>query len=164
MKSFQKALVIGAGGAARAVCHTLCTQGFRNLAILNRTPERAGRLSEELKSAHNLKNDVPVFSLSRFSGLLVPSTLVVQTTSVGLHGEDSPVALPAELPAGCFLSELIYGRETPLMKAFTNGGQVQDGLGMLCGQGAASLALWLNRNPDEIPLQLMVETARSVLV
>jgi len=87
---------------------------------------------------------------------------VVQTTSVGLEGDLSPVPLPESLPTGVLLSELIYARTTALMACFQElGGEVQDGLGMLCAQGAESLALWLGLEFEEIPLQMMLEVARE---
>jgi len=161
-RCFERAVVIGAGGAARAVCYTLLTQGVSRLALLNRTLSRAEALRSELSSATPDGGRIEVFSLDRFPELLQSNTLVVQTTSVGLEGDLSPVPLPESLPTGVLLSELIYARTTALMACFQElGGEVQDGLGMLCAQGAESLALWLGLEFEEIPLQMMLEVARE---
>ncbi|MFA5507951.1 MAG: shikimate dehydrogenase [Vulcanimicrobiota bacterium] len=157
---FQRAVVLGAGGASRAVCHTLMANGVEELVLLNRTPEKARRLKDELPSPERVRID----SLSRFSSYLQDNTLVVQTTSVGLKGQESPVPLPQGWPDGCVLSELIYGRPTELLKRVRSlDGLAQDGLGMLCGQAAESLAIWTGRPVTEIPLEKMIEAARKKL-
>lgn len=157
---FEKAVVIGAGGASRAICHTLVAEGLSELVLLNRTTAKAHQLREELPSGTVVKID----GLDSFSAHLQPETLVVQTTSVGLKDGGSPVPLPEVWPEGCFLSELIYGRQTRLMSHVLNlGGEVQDGLGMLCGQAAESLALWTERPVSEVPFDEMVKAARKRL-
>ena len=157
---FEKAIVIGAGGASRAICHTLMDNGLSKLVLLNRTTAKAHLLRDELPSGDAVKID----GLDSFARHLEPDTLVVQTTSVGLKDSSSPVPLPESWPEGCFLSELIYGRQTSLMTHVLGlGGEVQDGLGMLCGQAAESLALWTERALSEIPFDEMVKAARKRL-
>lgn len=161
-QAFQGAIVIGAGGAARAVCHTLLMHGISRLRLLNRTEEKARALVEELRKAYPGQNDVRAAKLTEFAELLERETLVVQTTSVGMKGEGSPVKLPDFWPQGSYLSELIYGRTTPLMKTvLQHGGACQDGLGMLCGQAAESLAGWLGVPFEEIPIDAMMKAARE---
>lgn len=164
VESFKQACVIGAGGAARAICHTLCQKGLGKIHILNRTATKADILAQELRNAHSQVAEIFTAPPTNFRSAIEENTLVVQTTSVGLKGEASPVDLPSKLPPNLFLSELIYGRTTPLMKRFQElGGAAQDGLGMLCGQAALSLSLWLQKEPAEIPLHLMIEEARRHL-
>jgi shikimate dehydrogenase len=158
--TIEKALVIGAGGAARAVCHTLVERGVRQLILLNRTMSNAEKLSKELPDDVDTKVD----DLASFPRHLAPATLVVQTSSVGLKDDRSPVPLPSVWPDGCCLSELIYGRETSLLKRVRAlGGSAQDGLGMLCGQAAESLALWTGRAVEEVPFGHMMRVARRRL-
>jgi shikimate dehydrogenase len=157
---FEKAVVIGAGGASRAICHTLIDNGLSELVLLNRTAATAQRLGDELTPGAVVKID----GLDSFVRHLGPDTLVVQTTSVGLKDAGSPVPLPEVWPEGCYLSELIYGRQTLLMShVLSLGGQVQDGLGMLCGQAAESLSLWTERPLSDIPFDEMVRSARKRL-
>lgn len=159
----EKSLVIGAGGATRAICHTLLSQGGRSLKILNRTQSKAEALRDELLQ-HYPDAEIEVRPLSHFCSLLEGHGLVVQTTSVGLHDDKSPVPLPSQWPQKTFLSELIYGRTTSLMKRASElGAPVQDGLGMLCGQAALSLSLWLGKEPSQIPLESMLAAARAVV-
>ena len=157
---FERAVVIGAGGASRAVCHTLLQKGFRQLVLLNRTPSKAEALRDELKGLAAADVSLEVSSLEDCSAHLQARTLLVQTTSVGLNDDRSPVPLPMTWPEGALLSELIYGHETALLRKVRElGGAHQDGLGMLCGQAAESLALWLNRSVEEIPMSLMQQVA-----
>ena len=159
----ENALVIGAGGATRAICHTLLSQGGRSLKILNRTLSKAEALKDELLN-HYPDAEVEVRPLTDFCALLDGQGLVVQTTSVGLHDEKSPVPLPSQWPENTFLSELIYGRTTALTRRASElGATVQDGLGMLCGQAALSLSIWLEREPSDIPLNSMLSAARAVV-
>ena len=158
--TFSKGLVIGSGGAARAVCHTLVAQGVSELVLLNRTAANAQKLKDELPN----QVKVTVEELACFRAHLSDGTLVVQTSSVGLKDETTPVPLPCEWPDRCYLSELIYGRETSLLRSVRAlGGAAQDGLGMLCGQAAHSLALWTGRSIEEIPFDEMLRTARRCL-
>lgn len=162
-REFERALVIGAGGASRAVCHTLLEQGLFELCLFNRTADRAEELAHALRQNHPDAH-IECRSLSKFAAEVGEQSLVVQTTSLGLHGEGSPVELPGTLPTGVLLSELIYGRVTPLMKAWREqGGEAVDGLGMLVGQAAEALAVWLQRPPSEIPYEVMLGAARKRL-
>jgi shikimate dehydrogenase len=164
VRAFEKAVVIGAGGAARAICHTLVEKGIGTIVLLNRTESRAQELKAELLSVGSEACAVNVHGLEAFPHQLEPNMLVVQTTSVGLLEGDCPVPLPASVPGDVVLSELIYGRVTPLMDHFQKlGVKVQDGLGMLVGQGAESLALWLGLESSEVPRSAMMESAQRFL-
>ena len=117
----ERALVLGAGGASRAVCHTLLSHGIEELVVLNRSVEKCETLVAELAASYpgaNLRSG----PLCDFSEALGENTLIVQTTSVGLKGEASPVEVPQNLPSELLFSELIYGRVTPLMRAFQQRG------------------------------------------
>jgi shikimate dehydrogenase len=131
------------------------------LTILNRTPERAHQLAEALTTGYGGR--VLVDGLEGWDQRLTPGCLVVQTTSAALR-EGSAVPLPSFWPPGAVLSELIYGRQTPLAAAVSAlGGRVQDGLPMLIHQAAESLAIWLQRPLQEIPVDSMLRAARRRL-
>lgn len=155
-----KAVVLGAGGAARAVVYTLAQHRVPEIVVLNRTLARAEVLATEfLTYALTRTYAAPLCELEQH---LTPGCLMVQTTSAGLHDEASPVPVPRAWPQGALLSELIYGRETPLAAAVRQlGGEVQDGLPMLVYQAAESLSLWLDRPLEEIPSDLMMAAARA---
>lgn len=157
VEDFDRAFIIGAGGAARAIGHTLVEAGMSEIRVFNRSQENGKALAQELGTG---SFEVSVCELSSFEEQLRPKTLVVQTTSVGLQDDQSPLHPLQNWPSGCFLSELIYGKETELMRQVSAlGGRCKDGLGMLCGQAAHSLALWLDLPFEAIPLKAMQEVA-----
>ena len=143
----RTALVLGAGGAARAVVWALREAGVA-VRVWNRTAERAEALAAEL-------------GVER-AGSPEPAELVANATSVGLAGEDERTvleALPlAEPPA--LLVDLVYGDDpTALCRwAARGGGRVVDGLEVLVRQGARSLERWTRR---PAPLAVMRAAARS---
>jgi shikimate dehydrogenase len=125
-----RALVLGAGGAARAVAWALRERGA-DVAVWNRTRDRAAQLAEALGV--------------RLSERGEPADILVNATSVGLDGED-PVR---ELPLGDadVVVDLVYAREpTPLVRwARARDMRVVDGLEILLAQGARSFELWTSR-------------------
>jgi len=139
----RRAVVLGAGGSARAVVYGLCERGAR-VCVLNRTPERAEALAAEL-GAHEAG---PLEALARTS-----YDVLIQTTSVGLSGDASPV--PAEaLRAGTVVMDAVYEPErTRLLRdAETRGARVVPGKWMLLHQAGEQFALWTGR---AAPLEVM---------
>jgi shikimate dehydrogenase len=141
----RRVLVLGAGGAGRAAVWALRDAGAE-VAVWNRTPERARKLAGEMGVGHA---EQP----SR------PADVLVNATSIGLHGEDLPVELGPE-PAGVVL-DLVYGAEpTALCRwAAAQGARVTEGLEVLVRQGARSLERWTGR---AAPLDAMRRAARDV--
>lgn len=142
--------VLGAGGAARAVCWALRKNAnVSEIWIVNRSPERARDLVQRF--------DVKLGGREQ----LVQCQLIVNCTSAGLHDGDSPIA-DEWLPQGANLYDLIYNPpETRLMKAVRQrGGTAVNGLGMLVRQAAASFEVWTGRQP---PLDLMFQAAEDAL-
>jgi shikimate dehydrogenase len=153
----QNALVIGAGGAARAVAYALAESGA-SVAIANRTLAAADELCRILRrglphadvTAHPFPQAVSV--------LAVEAGLIVNTTSLGLHGDSDPLPWDPAVPfrPGQVVYDLIYNVRTPLLKlAGAAGAQAIDGLGMLVHQGARSAALWTGQ--DESVLARIME-------
>jgi shikimate dehydrogenase len=136
-------LLIGAGGAGRAVAWALAGRGAR-LSVANRTPERAAELGRPVPFASD--------ALDRAAGR---SALVVNATSLGLGADDPPPELPlAGLGPGQVVCDLVYrpGGTPWLAAAGARGARTVDGLGMLLHQGAAAFARWTGREP---PLEVM---------
>jgi len=144
----KTAVVIGAGGAARAVCYQLASDHVRELIILNRTPERAETLSR------SISRGFPRCGV-RFAGLqdshasdaIRTAGFIVNTTSCGMWPkvQDVPVELTGDL-AGKTVMDVVYN---PLATQFLRqaqvcGAEIIDGLDMLIYQGAAALQRWLN--------------------
>jgi shikimate dehydrogenase len=135
-------VVLGAGGAARAVCWALRRAGAR-VAVWNRTPGRARQLAEELDLESFLTDDLLPNAIWGSSGL-------VNTTSVGLERPDESPLTPDLLPAGGevdapWVCDIVYRPlETKLLRDARAAGMISvDGLGMLVHQGALALELWL---------------------
>jgi shikimate dehydrogenase len=146
--SGTSAVVLGAGGSARAVVWALVQAGA-DVQVWNRTPERAERLCAEIGG----------------SAVQAPPSaadLLVNTTSVGLHGEDPFKALPLKVDAmdgyPC-LVDLVYGSgPTALVSAaLAAGATVVDGLEILVRQGARSFERWTGR---AAPLDVLRAAAR----
>lgn len=138
-----EALLIGGGGAARAVAFALRSRGAR-LRVANRTPERAAELGEP----------VP-FAPEALAVAAAESALVVNATSLGLHGAAPPPELPlASLGPGQVVADIVYrpGGTPWLAAAAARGARPVDGLGMLLHQGAAAFSQWTGQEP---PLDAM---------
>jgi shikimate dehydrogenase len=141
----RRVLVLGAGGAGRAAVWALRDAGAE-VAVWNRTTERARELAAEMGVAHAERPNHP-------------ADILVNATSLGLQGEDLPAELGPE-PAGVVL-DLVYGDEpTALCRwAEASGARVVDGLEVLVRQGARSLERWTG---SPAPLDAMRRAARDV--
>lgn len=143
-KGLMKAIVFGAGGAARGVVSGLVARGVPRIVILNRTAEKAERLAGEIPGPLEGK---PLTAW----GLSAPSAgLVVNTTTIGMHGtsfDDIDLGL---LPAGALVSDIVYTPlETPLLRdAKARGLKTADGLGMLLHQAVPGFEAWFGVRPE----------------
>lgn len=150
----SSALVLGAGGAARAVAVALRTDGIDPVRIANRTPARAGALVSALSDT-GLRG-IETVNWEDIPTVMGDVELVVNATSIGWHDDDIPIAaeLLESLPSGACVFDLTY-RDTALIRAARERGiAVADGLGMLIHQGARSLELWTGRSA---PIEVMRE-------
>jgi shikimate dehydrogenase len=146
----KRALVLGAGGAARAIVWALVREDAE-VAVWNRTALRSQHLSEELGGEAIVDPDQAAFEL------------IVNSTAVGLHGEDPFAELP--LNQAAFTPEqtvvdMVYGSgPTALLRAAGQAGAtVVDGIEVLVQQGALSLEIWTGR---PAPLETMRAAARQ---
>jgi shikimate dehydrogenase len=150
----ERALVLGAGGSARAVVWALVREGAA-VEIWNRTPERAERLADELGAAP-LRAEAELPSRE--------FRLLVNCTSVGLDPAGSDLErlhlAPGGIGPGQVVVDLPYGAaDTELARtARARGATVVDGSEVLVRQGAASFRIWTGVDP---PLDVMREAARG---
>lgn len=157
-----KALVLGAGGAARAAIWALRTEGAV-VDIWNRTATRAQALHLELGGSGQAV-DVEVGAEGTVALDQGVYGLIVNTTSVGLRGEDPFAELPL-IPdgfvAGAVVADMVYGEgpSTLLRAAEAAGAQTVDGIEILVQQGALSFEIWTGRKP---PLDVMRAAAYSL--
>jgi shikimate dehydrogenase len=150
-------VVLGAGGAARAVVAALTDAGAR-IALCNRNRERAAALVRELAPGARLLSDP-----SDLARAVTEAQLLVQTTSVGMAGATPGSPLPAGvLPRSGAVVDLVYRPAlTPLLAAAAAAGlATQNGLPMLVHQGAAAFELWTG---EVAPLALMRSAAEAAL-
>jgi shikimate dehydrogenase len=139
----KSALVIGAGGASRAVLLALIDAGFVRIALLNRTPARA----EDL--ARHFGGSVEAGGLEGLGEALAQADLVVNATSAGLH-DAAGLAVPwhaAKMSA--IVTDLVY---VPLVTPFLQGAlqrglKVVDGIGMLLHQAVPGFERWFGVRP-----------------
>lgn len=141
------AVVLGAGGAARAVLFGLLKRGFAPIYLVNRTIERAEALVERFG------NGVKATSWQQVEGFLGEAKLLVNTTTLGMAGTDSPNLDLAALPDDAIVNDLVYvPLETPLLAAArARGLSAVDGLGMLLHQAVPGFERWFGVRPIVTP-------------
>lgn len=156
----MSALVLGAGGSARAVVWALREAGAREVSIWNRTPERAASLARDLGGRAVARPE--------------PADLLVNCTSVGLEPEPTDLRQSATEPQGLNLLALTFDQvgnyshvvdlvyrssPTPLLAAaHAHGARTVEGLEILLAQGALSFELWTGVEP---PLEVMRRALRG---
>ncbi len=161
-----RTLVIGSGGASRAVCVALLQAGVLRLSVANRSPERAEALVWRLSSAFPGRAIEPLpFDAGVFRDLLGSTDLLVNTTSIGMAHGPSPDGAPVPVDAigpGLVVYDLVYNpAETPLLRAARMAGaRPVEGLPMLIYQGAASFTRWTG---VQAPLEVMFAHGRRAL-
>ena len=139
--SAGQAVLLGAGGAARAVGMALLTSGVPGLRLVNRGTERAEGLARELRT---VGPPVEVAAWAERDAALAGAALLVNCTSLGMAGQP-PLDLRLDaLPEGAIVADLVYvPLETPLLAAARRRGhQAVDGLGMLLHQAVPGFAHW----------------------
>ena len=155
-----RALVVGAGGAARAVAYALATAGAERIYVTNRTPSRAARLAAELASF----GDVRVVGDGEVEIVGRSCRLLVNATSVGMAGTgtEHDLPLPADaLPADGAVIDIVYRpAQTPLLRLAAQRGLIaQNGVAMLVHQGAAAFEQWTGRAAPIDAMRTALEAA-----
>jgi shikimate dehydrogenase len=143
-------MLLGAGGAARAVLYALIEQRAKRIYLVNRTAHKAQELAALWRGSPDAPTPTAMgFSDPLFSERLQECDLLVNSTSVGLSSQDPPLFDYQLLPATIRVCDLIYEpRLTPLLKAAEERGCLTiNGLGMLIHQGALSFEIWTGRKP-----------------
>jgi shikimate dehydrogenase len=148
----RNAIVLGAGGGARAVVFGLITEGFQRIVVFNRHLHRAEGLVKHFgRSAAHMELRAMPWHESIIEAELAKTKLLINATSIGLATDASPI--PAEIiPPELLILDLIYNRTRLLRDAEAAGSQVMDGELMLLHQGAAAFTLWTGQ---PAPLELM---------
>lgn len=141
------ALVLGAGGAARAVVVALLEEGAPEIRLTNRTRERADALAEEFGPR------VKVVDWARRNEAMAGVSLLVNTTTQGMHGQPPLEVALDDLPRAAMVSDAVYvPLETPLIAAARHRGhRVVNGLGMLLNQARPAFEAWFGVMPEITP-------------
>ncbi len=146
------AVVLGAGGGARAVVYGLITEGFQRIVVFNRHLHRAEAMVKHFgRTAAHMELRAMPWHESIIEAELAKAKVLINATSIGLTSDETPV--PAEiLPPELMVLDLIYNRTRLLQDAEAAGATIQDGEAMLLNQGAAAFTLWTGQ---PAPLELM---------
>ena len=152
--SNKKAVVLGAGGAARAVVFSLAEGGCSKISIFNRNKNRALNLKNCFqKYFPNCKIEIYYFQVNDLQKEINKANLLINTTPLGswYFPGQNPISKEINLPLFLIVYDLIYYPEkTPLLKfAETNGNRILNGKEMLVYQAAESFYLWTGIYPEE---------------
>ena len=154
----RHAVVLGAGGGARAVVYGLIREGFQRVIVFNRHLHRAESLVKHFgRSASHMDLRAMPWHESIIESELAKTKVLVNATSIGLSGDETPV--PAEiLTSELFVLDLIYAKTRLLRDAASAGAATADGETMLLHQGAASFTLWTGQ---PAPLDVMAAALKQ---
>jgi shikimate dehydrogenase len=150
----EDALVLGAGGSARGVVFGLIERGIKRIYLANRTVERVRALVDQFGTS------VCPVAWDAVGDLLPRTALLVNTTSLGMHGQPALEIDAGLLPSHAVVADLVYvPLETPLLAAArARGLKTADGLGMLLYQAVRGFELWFGQRPEVTPgLRAVVE-------
>lgn len=154
----SRVLILGAGGAARAVAFQLALSGAK-VTIANRTAQRAYSLAENVSSVGEAKGT----GLEDIQELATQSNIVINTTSVGMHPDIDKTPITADMMRpGLVVFDIVYNplKTRLLIDAEKAGAITIDGLKMLVLQGAESFRIWTGVKP---PVKVMERAARTAL-
>ncbi|MGG3450927.1 shikimate dehydrogenase [Domibacillus aminovorans] len=152
----KRILIIGAGGAARAIYYTLGQQGAKQVDIANRTLDNALQLKERCPYLV----ETAAFTIEEAEKNLANYDIIIQTTSIGMSPKvnASPIQL-TNIRSAAFLSDIIYNpAETLIMKeAREHGARVQNGMKMFAYQGALAFEKWTGTFADPKRMMKIVQ-------
>ena len=152
-RGLESAIVLGAGGAARAVVYALVTREVQRIYVINRNPARA----EALKAKFGAR--VVVAGWDETTGLMGGAGLLVNTTPLGMTGQP-PLEINLRCPPSLVVADIVYDPLVTklLATARERGLRTADGLGMLLHQAVRGFELWFGVKPEVTPeLRALVE-------
>lgn len=139
----DRAVVLGAGGASRAVIQAIRDRGVGEIHVVNRTPKRARELADRFGPSVHAHGMAALREVSKGAGLFV------NTTSLGMAGEAAPAIDFSPLAVGAVVTDIVYvPLVTPILKqAAEQGFTTVDGLGMLLHQAVPGFEKWFGVRP-----------------
>ena len=155
------AVVLGAGGAARAVVVALALSGLDLITIANRTGWKAIQFEKNLATISETEISAVDLASNQLNSAIRSADLLVNTTSVGMQETDQLLIDPDSLNPGTIVYEIVYTPpETPLLRvAREKGCQTIGGIGMLVHQGAIAFEKWIGIVPNVETMRIALEQA-----
>jgi shikimate dehydrogenase len=153
-QGLDDAIVLGAGGASRAIVYGLLSRGVKTIRLANRTFARAEKMRERFGQC------VKPVTWDEVGGLLAGAGLLVNTTSLGMKGQPALDLRLEDLHKSAVVADIVYSPLiTPLLREAKDLGlRHADGLGMLLHQAVRGFSLWFGVTPEVTPeLRAMVE-------
>ncbi len=155
-------LVLGAGGAGRAVALTCADQGAASVLLADIDTARAEKVATEIAAlAANCNTEILPALPSSWPGAASRADLVVQATPVGMNPSDKSLLPASAFRKGQIALDMIYMfPDTDFMRSATSGGaKAINGLGMLLHQGARAFEIWTGKQPPTDAMRTALETA-----
>jgi shikimate dehydrogenase len=152
-RGLESAIVLGAGGGARAAVFALIAREVQRIYVINRTPERAEALKKQFGAR------VYPAGWDETTGLLGGAGLLVNTTTLGMSGQP-PLEINLRCPASLVVADMVYDPLVTglLAAAREHGLRTADGLGMLLHQAVRGFELWFGVRPEVTPeLRALIE-------
>ncbi len=140
-------LLLGSGGAARAIAHTFAPE-VKRMMIINRTPSEAQRLKRTLNRSYRSKVTSTGLTPLRLKEFVDKADLIVNASSMGMKGVNDPPIRRSWLHPNQVVFDIVYNPPLTMLlrNARSAGAQTINGLEMLLNQGAASFKLWTGKN------------------
>ena len=153
------AVVLGAGGAARAVVVALALSGLGLITVANRTGWKAIQFEKDLATISETEISAVDLASNQLNSAIRSADLLVNTTSVGMQETDQLLIDPDSLNPGTIVYEIVYTPpETPLLRvAREKGCQTIGGIGMLVHQGAIAFEKWIGIVPNVETMRIALE-------
>jgi shikimate dehydrogenase len=160
----KKTVVLGAGGASRAVSIMLAEAGVKHLILADVQEEKAKELSEYIDSYFELTCDFMAVNSEELQRAIDKADILINATPIGMHPKigESPLSENIKLHPKLLVYDLIYNpSQTKLLKkAKASGSKTCSGLGMLVRQGALAFTIWTGK---EAPINTMWKAAEEAL-
>ncbi len=159
----EKAVVLGAGGAARAIIYALMSRRIPHIILINRSRARGEELLA-LAEAIDPAQRIELYDYAALPECLAGADLLVNTTSLGMANQPSLMIDLAPLPAHALVADIVYvPLETELLKAArARGLKTSGGLGMLLHQAVPGFERWFGERPQVTP-ELYALVARDIM-
>ena len=160
----RSAVVVGAGGGARAVVYSLISMGFQNVSLFNRHLHRGEKLAKHFaRSASHMELKARPWHESVIEAELAKTDILINTSSVGREPDETPI--PGEiLPPDILVLDLHYApEETRLLREAAAAGatRVMNGDVMLIGQTAAAFELWTGEKAPLDTIKKQLKASRN---